>query len=153
MESVLSSSHRSVRAALSLLSLHSPIDCCPTTQSSRTDKEKRSLPTPVGGRCLDALRLLLFTAGVASFIFSAVSPYDDDIQQEFAQRRFHYSDIIRIAKARPSHLAGNRKIASAVLLASHVSLHQEWELQVMVELNGTGAISVRALGQRSPPRC
>jgi hypothetical protein len=89
--------------------------------------------------------------GVAAFVFSAVSPGDDDIQQKFGQQRFRYSRITRIGKARPTHVASNSKIACAVLLVPSVSLHQEWKTSVVVDLSASVPILATASGERSPP--
>jgi len=102
-------------------------------------------------RCLRAVCILLFTLGLAAFVFSVVSPDDDDIQQEFAQQRSsHCSRIARIGNA-PITQPGNRKIASTVLLISSVSLHSEWRASVVADEGSSVAIFAAASGERSPP--
>ena len=153
MKSVLGSSRWPLLAALSDLSSNSRAKGCGTYPSARIPRGTRWLSRRIwcGRRYLGAVSVLLFMLGAAAFVFSAVSPDDDDIQQEFAQQRFHYSLITRIAKTRPSHLPCNRKIASAALLAPSVSLHQEWEELVVVELSTSAVALAPIRGQRSPP--
>lgn len=139
---------------------HPPRSCCKGVRPmrsrchARTDACTRWLPRHVGTRrrCLRAVSILLFAFGVAAFLLSAVSPEDDDVQQEFVQPKSpHYQRIKQSGKTHVTQVRGKRTLASACLLLPSVSLDRESQAYA-----GTApasvAIFVSASGERSPPR-
>jgi hypothetical protein len=148
MKSVLSSCLPPLTDCQSAPPWGSCIRRCPKDQSTRLLAHGVCC-----GRLFRAARILLFTIGVAAFVFSAISPDDDDIQQEFLQPGSYYPRIAQIGKPSPTHIRGNRKITSALVLARCVSPHQEWEASFVVDLSGSVPILAPVGGQRSPPLC
>jgi len=123
-------------------------------QANRIDACTYSLRVHGGyiRRSLRAVRVLLVLVGVAAFALSAVSPDDDDIQQEFfQQQRFRCSRIARVGTARTNHLSSNRKLTSAVLVVPSPSIHQEHEPSTVGESNAFVTMVTSACGMRSPP--
>jgi hypothetical protein len=104
-------------------------------------------------RCLRVVLMFPFMVGVAAFVFSAVSPDDDDIQQEFVQQKSAHCSRInkQISKTRVTHLRGKRKIASALLLISSVFPRREWQPSVVTAASTSVAIFASVRRDRSPP--
>jgi hypothetical protein len=140
-----------------------PLVACPNismfsrigrTNQSRLINDRAACSLRCGSirRLLDVLCVLLFTAGIAAFVSSAVSPDDDDIQQEFTHRKSsNYQRIKQSGKARVAHLSGNRKIASAFLLIASPSIDKQREFWIAPEASTCVAILPDTSGQRSPP--
>jgi hypothetical protein len=95
----------------------------------------------------------LVTLGFLAFFFSVVSPYDDDVQQEFVQGQKPKQCVVANYKAaREVHTFGTNKVRSALLpqrlpifccgVVGHALVPDE-EILRTISSNGTG--------DRSPP--
>ena len=95
----------------------------------------------------------LITFGLLAFFFSVVSPYDDDVQQEFVQGQKSKQCVVANWKAaRAVHTFGTNKVRSALLpqrllifccgVVRHALVQDEEILRT---------ISSSGIGDRSPP--
>jgi hypothetical protein len=93
------------------------------------------------------------TLGLLAFFFSVVSPYDDDVQQEFVQGQKSKQCVVANWKAaRAVHTFGTNKVRSALLpqrllivccgVVRHALVPDEEVLRT---------ISISGTGDRSPP--
>jgi hypothetical protein len=96
---------------------------------------------------------LLTILGLLAFFFSVVSPYDDDVQQEFVQgRKPKQCVVVNCKAARAVHTFGTNKVRSALLpqrlliiccgVVRHALVPDEEILRT---------ISSSEIGDRSPP--
>jgi hypothetical protein len=127
---------------------------CQDSQSTQIGTDTRWMPHGFGYGCpvLCAIGVLLFWVGVAGFVFSAVSPYDDDIQQEFFQQKSDHSQIKRIGNSGNTHVRSKGKIVSALLLIPSIAVHHEGRSSVMAEASVCVGATFSVDRGRSPPR-
>jgi hypothetical protein len=95
----------------------------------------------------------LIALGLLAFVFSVVSPYDDDVQQEFVQGKKPKQCVVLNCKATFAvHTSGTNKVRSALLpqrpliiscgVVRHALVPDEEILRT---------ISSSGIGDRSPP--
>jgi hypothetical protein len=101
---------------------------------------------------LSAFCVLLFTLGVAAFVFSAISPDDDDVQQEFVQQKSSHSARIQdcsttptVPLSRSSRLAYLRSMTTPALLNRYV------QASVLILVNPARNVFASVDVNRSPP--
>ena len=113
---------------------------------------RRQLPYAILSRgCV--LFGLLTTLGLLAFFFSVVSPYDDDVQQEFVQgKKPKQCVVVNCKAARADNTFGTNKVRSALLpqrlliiccgVVRHALVQDEEILRT---------IASSGIGDRSPP--
>jgi hypothetical protein len=103
-----------------------------------------------GHRCF---RLGLIGAfGVLAFLFSVVSPYDDDIQQEVIELHKPKQTILITYKA-PSHIRGLRiktATSSALMPSAHMLVAAVEQIYLPGEADPAKIVG-KPIGERSPP--
>jgi len=108
-------------------------------------------PRHLGHHC--ALLGLLFAFGVLAFLFSAVSPDDDDIQQQFVQGNKAKQFVLATSKSVPN-IRGFRinRVPSALLPPRPLSTRCTVIGRVLsVDEKIIGTIVSSRTGDRSPP--
>jgi hypothetical protein len=119
-------------------------------------------PWPISGRrLLIAMRLnhcfvlfgVLTAVGALAFLFSVVSPYDDDVQQEFAQvNRPKHSYLENCKKAAGTHALATNTGQPALLSQRLVMVHCGVKPHDLVaDQKIIRTISSSGTGDRSPP--
>jgi hypothetical protein len=116
-------------------------------------------PKLLGGRVALSCRMrhllpaLLASLGLAAFVFSAISPGDDDIQQEFLHQRPGFSRTIGARAARAAQ-PGSSRVLFGRLPPAPLPPGLQSDISRWADETGTSVISrVRPSGDRSPPAC
>jgi hypothetical protein len=124
-----------------------------TVRGSGEDSS-RCLSEPPAHACrANSLLPALVFLGVLAFVFSAVSPADDDIQQALFHKKPHCSRLAPGSSC-VTRLPRNHGMQPAVLLASHSVPNRDLASTIWVgELHAHVELIASTNGERSPPIC
>lgn len=89
--------------------------------------------------------------GSKTFVFSAVSPDDDNIQQKLLLQKAHGSQIKRPGCALRIHAPGKHKNASVVLPVAPIAIRQQWRAFGLAKTSAFVGVLPSVHRERSPP--
>lgn len=120
-----------------------------------TKHDHRTIAAPLLRRCpsFSAVLGLVSVLGVLTFVFSAVSPYDDDIQQEFIQGTNGRQCVVHTCKLACSSRAYLVNPVCCALIPQRLSSFRCFVIEGVFTSNAQigAAIFGGRTGDRSPP--